>query len=311
MRLLFFGTSSFAAKILEFLLEKKENIVAIITRPDRPKGRSLQLAYSPVKEYVLKQHPSIPLFQPEKASTELFVEKLKHFQPELSIVVAYGEIMRENLLHCPSLGSINIHASLLPKYRGAAPIQRALMEGERETGITIIEMTAEMDAGAILEKAELPIPLEMTFGELNENLCKLACHTLFNVLQDFKDGKIRALPQDHLQKTFAPKIRAEDEKIDWNQPATRIHNQVRALSPLPGAWAYLTMGKEVRRIKIKRTYPISGVFGMPGAICRQKERLIVACGEGGLQLHEVQPEGKKAMSAEEWMRGLRGELFFN
>lgn len=309
MRIVFFGTSSFAAHVLKHLFSKKEEIVAVVTRPDRPKGRSLQMSVSPVKEVILPN--SLPLFQPEKASTEEFVRTLNSFLPDLFVVVAYGEIMKENLLKCPRLGAINIHASLLPKYRGAAPIQRALMNGEKETGITIIEMVQKMDAGNILFMNKMAIPEDMNYGQLSESLAELACQAIDAVIQEFKTTPPHSIPQDETGVTFASKITPEDEIIHWEKSATEIHNQIRALSPYPGAWSYLTFGTQKKRLKILSSLVHSMSSHSPGTIYQiVPGKWGVACGVETLILKEIQLEGKKKMTAEEFFRGLQSKKLF-
>ncbi len=300
MKIIFFGTSAFAARVLDFLLEKSQEICAVVTRPDRPRGRSLQLSYSPVKQHAL----GLPVHQPEKVSTPEFAEILKSYQADLFIVVAFGEIIKKNILDIPRLGCVNIHASLLPKYRGAAPIQRCLMDGERETGITIIDMVLQMDAGAMLRVAKTPISEEMTFGELEEKLCELACETILQTIQDFQWGCVTRTPQDPSQATLAPKITPEDEEIRWDRSARELHNQIRALAPFPGAWVSLTIGTDKKRLKIKRSAVVQGLSGAPGEILKfGKEGWIVACGQEALALLEVQLEGKRLMKSEEFVKG--------
>ncbi|MFI5334349.1 MAG: methionyl-tRNA formyltransferase [Chlamydiales bacterium] len=309
MRIVFFGTSSFAAAVLKFLLEQKIPLVAIVTRPDRPFGRAQRLAPPPVKVVAAQLCPEIPLFQPEKSSTPEFVETVKAFAPDLFVVVAYGEILKKNLLQIPTRGAINIHASLLPKYRGAAPMQRALMDGCKESGVTIQEMVLEMDAGAVLETVKLQVPDEMTCGELSHELCKLACPALVNVIHAIETGEVQKIPQDLSLVTFASKITPQEERIHWSEPAEKIHNQIRALSPIPGAWCEIEMGGEKKRLKIKRSRVILGVSGAPGTVLSSgKEELIIVCGRDGLSLLEVQLEGKKSMPARDFLRGMHAPL---
>lgn len=295
--------------MLTRLIESGEEVIAVVTRPDRSKGRNLQPTAPPVKEIALKHN--LPVHQPEKASTPEFAEVLKTLQPDLFVVVAYGEIIKKNLLEMPKFGCINIHASLLPKYRGAAPMQRALMQGEKETGITIIEMSPQMDAGDILAIESIPVPEEMTFGELEKELCDLSVKLLFQVIAQIKNREEKKTSQDHSLATLAPKLTPEEEKIDWTKPAKTIHDQIRALSPFPGAWCTLQIGSEAKRLKIKRS-KIIDQSGPPGAILSfGKEGWIVACGQGALRLIEVQLEGKKAMPAEECIRGIHQPVAFS
>ena len=315
MRIVFFGTSAFAAQILSFLFQHSLNIVSVVTQPDRPKGRHLHSSYSPVKECVLALHPSLPLLQPEKISTGENQAILQSLNPDIFLVVAYGEILKKTLLDTPRIGSFNIHASLLPKYRGAAPIQRCLMDGESKTGITIIEMTPQMDAGDILATAEVVIPKEMNFGELEKALCDAACSlSLKFIRQLIKAENIPRTPQDSSRATFAPKLQSDDMRLRWDAPASSLHNFVRAFSPHPGAWCPIYFGKEQKRIKIKRAVEVQiAHHSSPGTILvsNQKNELLIACQQGALGLLEVQLEGKKAMSVEDFLKGLQHPFSFN
>lgn len=304
IKIVFFGTSDFAANILLYLIEKGVTVCAVVTRPDKPRGRSSNLLPPPVKEELLKIHSSLPIYQPRKASTEEFSNILKKYEADLFVVVAYGEIIKENILNLPRLGCINVHASLLPAYRGAAPMQRALMDGVDKTGITIIEMVLEMDAGDMIETAELEVTQEMTLGELSEKLCRLACPLLFDVIENFKKEKILKTPQDRSKITFAPKILASEEEIFWNAPARKIHNQIRAFSPRPGAWCHVQVGNEIKRLKIKKSIFNLTLSGKPGeTLILNKDEWVIACGEGAIKLLEVQLEGKKNMSIKDFLRG--------
>ncbi len=307
MKIVFFGTSAFAAEVLKHLQQQKDiEIIAVVTRPDRPRGRSLSLSPPPVKEV-----STVPVYQPEKASTEEFANILKEFHADLFVVVAYGEIIKTNILQIPRLGCVNIHASLLPKYRGAAPIHRAIINGEKETGITIIEMVLQMDAGDMIEVIKTPMPEDMTFGELEKKLCELACIAITNTIHHFQKGTIIKTPQDGHLVTFAAKLTPEEEIIDWNKPARAIHNLIRAFSPRPGAWCKVKIGEEEKRLKIKRSLVIQEKSGAPKTfISYGKEGWVVACGEGALQLLEVQLEGKNTMSAQDFIKGIHQKISF-
>lgn len=304
MKIVFFGTSSFAAEILFCLAQSQMAVIAVVTRPDRLTGRSLKLSFPPVKQAALELN--IPVFQPEKASSLEFVEHLKVLQADLFVVVAYGEIVRKEVLDTPSLGCINIHASLLPKYRGAAPMQRCLINGEKETGISIIEMTPKMDAGDVLAIEKISIPFEMTHGELEKELCALAQRMILQVIKHFEDGSVRKSPQNHSQMTIAPKISAQEEKIDWSLDSIVLHNLIRALSPSPGAWCLIEIKNQRKRLKIIRAFPEkSQLSGKPGSLVRLDKGWGVICGQGVLRLIEVQLEGKRAMSAVNCFNGLQ------
>jgi len=306
MKIIFFGTSAFAATILSDLFKHHVSVVAVVTRPDRQKGRSLHFSPPPVKQVAGQISPEVPIFQPEKASTEEFAKQLAAFQADLFVVVAFGEIIKKNLLSLPRLGCINIHASLLPKYRGAAPIQRALMDGVSETGITIIDMVLQMDAGDIIAMEKIPVPIDMTFGELEEKLCHLACRMLTEVIQKFKQGDITKIAQNHCEATFAPKISPEEERIDWRKSANDIHNLIRALSPRPSAWCSVLINGEEKRLKVKRSEVVKDLSGSPGTtLSAGKGGWVIACGVEALRLLEVQLEGKKTMNVDEFLRGIK------
>ncbi len=311
MKVIFFGTSSFAAGTLEFLVQHKIDIQAIVTRLDKPKGRNLEVSHTPVKKIALEICPQIPLLQPPKASTPEFAQLLQSFSADLFVVVAYGEIVKQNILDIPKNGCINIHASLLPKYRGAAPVQRCLMDGAAETGVSIIKMTPEMDAGDILAIQSIPISPDMTLGELEPQLCSLGCELVLKVICEIKAGNSHKQPQDHAAATIAPKMKAEEEVINWSKSAQDLHNQVRALSPFPGAWCKVLLGSQEKRLKIKRSIVEPGFQGKPGTVLRfSREGCIVASGSGALRLLEVQLEGKKAMSIENFIKGVHQSLRF-
>jgi methionyl-tRNA formyltransferase len=248
------------------------------------------------------------LLQPEKASDPRFLHQLEDIHGDLFVVVAYGQILSQKLLSIPRLGCINVHASLLPKYRGAAPIQRCLLNGEKETGISIQKMVYQLDAGDVIDEAKMPIPPEMTFGELEQALCDLSKPLLLSVLQKYQSGVPPAQAQEASLVTLAPKIKTEETEIHWDQDADRLHNQVRGLSPRPGAWCWIEnrgncLNKERKRLKILRTR-VATPSGPPGSLISfQKESCLVATKTGSLQLLVVQPEGKKAMSIGDWIRG--------
>ena len=300
MNIVFFGTSEFSVTILEHLLASPYSVIGIVTKPDQPQGRSLKYLPSPVKEWALNHAPSIPLYEPEKASSDAFVALMQSLSPDLFVVAAYGEIMKTPLLNVPRLGPINVHASLLPKWRGAAPIQRSLMAGEAETGVTIMKMVLKMDAGDILDTAAVNVPLEMNHKELEDRLAKAAQTPLLRVLSKLDAGPLEGLPQDLTQVTFAAKITSADTPIDWKKSALEIHNQIRALAPAPGAWCQIKLGDEIKKMKIKKSLPIS----RPANLLTQKE-WIVECGKDYLSLLEVQLEGKKTLPIGDFLRGLQ------
>lgn len=303
MKIIFFGTSSFAAQVLFCLVQNQTHVIAVVTRPDRPTGRSLKPSFPPVKQAAIKLN--LPVFQPEKASSLEFALQLKSLQADLFIVVAYGEIVKKEVLDLPFLGCINIHASLLPKYRGAAPMQRCLMNAEKETGITIIEMTPKMDAGDIIAIKKIPIPFEMTHGELEKELCILAQEMILQVIEQFKNKSVKKISQDHDQMSLAPKISAQEEELDWNLDAFLLHNRIRALSPSPGAFCMLEINGQKKRLKIIRAFPEELSFPeKPSSLVKLGKEWGVVCGQGVLRLIEVQLEGKRNMPARDCFNGL-------
>lgn len=303
MKIVFFGTPQFAAEVLESLFSHSVQIAAIVTQPDRPKGRSLEIWPSPVKQTALRLSPHTPIFQPVKASEPSFLEAMRALGADLYIVVAFGQILPQSLLDIPPLGCINVHASLLPKYRGAAPIHRVLMNGEEKTGIAIQKMVKQLDAGDVIASSEIEITPEMTFGELEKALCDLSKPLLLSVIALYKKGIPPAVPQDHNAATYAAKVEPEEGKIDWSLPAPVLHNLIRSFSPRPGAWCWFELNGEKKRLKIFRTRVVEK-RGSPGEISLENE---VFCGDGALHLIEVQPEGKKVMNAADWLRGFKGQ----
>lgn len=304
MRIIFFGTPPFAARILEFLIEKGHSVIAVVTRPDKPRGRSQQLLPSAVKALVQEKWPQIPIYQPEKASRDEVACQLKALDPEVFVVVAYGEIIKENLLKAPSKMCLNIHGSLLPKYRGAAPIQRAIMNGEKETGITIIEMVLQMDAGPILEEVKTPIGEEENFGQLQERLCAMSGPALQKVLEKIEFGVIQKKEQDHAKATFAPKITFDDRIINWERSAEEVYNQIRALAPAPGALCNVEIKGQKKWLTITRANKILTSSGKAGqTLSYKKNEWVIGCGKGAISLLQIQLEGKKSLGIEEFMRG--------
>jgi len=307
MNILFFGTPPFAAHILSYLIKQGHAPKAIITRTDKPKGRSGKPQPTAVTQLALEKVPEIPLLQPEKASTPEFITKLKKYKPDLLVVVAYGEIIKQELLDLPKHDAINIHASILPKYRGAAPIQHAIINGDNETGVTIMEMVKELDAGPIIDVAHTPIYDNTTSGDLFAKLADLSGPLLLRVIDNYANDKIKKQDQDQKQVTFAPKITPDFCRINWSLPSNAVHNHIRALSPRPGAWTkYGT-----RRIKIYKSKQAPNLSGKPGQILNAVPgQLHIGCGEGAVQILELQPEGKKIMQAEEFLcRNLKNSCF--
>ena len=302
MRVLFFGTSPFAASLLEWLIASGTEIAAVVTKPDAPQGRRQQLASSPVAISV----PShIPLLKPVRASSPEFIEHLATYNADIFLVVAYGEILSETLLESPRLLSCNIHPSLLPKHRGASPIHAALLAGDRETGVSIIEMSAEMDAGDILIQKRLPLPSDTTFPELETALLSLSCDALGELLEQLEQGRITKQPQSSEGVSYTKKITTASAQIDWAAPVETIHNLVRALTPKPGAWTHF----HGKRLKIIRSRPFSGPAPRrPGEMRLKKGGpCLIGCGNGTLEVIDLQLEGKGVMGAKAFAAGYAGE----
>jgi len=328
IRVVFMGTPAFAADVLEYLLSPNFaphfKIVAIVTQPDRPKGRSGTPTPPDVKLLAQKIAPEIPLYQPEKASTPEFIAELTAHQPDLFAVVAYGEIIKQELLDLPTLGCINLHASLLPGYRGAAPMQRALMDGVTESGVTVIYMVKKMDAGGMIAIEKVAVPPEMNLEGLELALRHVGKELFAKTICEFAKGdRLPAVEQEIAKVTFAAKIGPEDCLIDWNRSATEIHNQIRALSPRPGAYSFIVSGEgdDERSVRIKilaskvddgeqsENIRLRSEMESGTVVSRVKNEMAVVTGSGLLRLLEVQPEGKKAMSAEQFLQGYANKKF--
>lgn len=304
-RIVFMGTPDFAVPCLSRLLQDGYELVGVFTQPDRPRGRGNKLAPPPVKE--LAEQYGIPVFQPEKMRDGNAQALLQRLQPELVVVVAYGRILPPELLAVPRLGCMNVHASLLPFLRGAAPIQHAVIEGFKWTGVTTMLMDEGLDTGDILLQRKCEIGPQETAGELFERLSRLGAELLSETVPLLLSGKAERIPQDHDAATFAPPIQKAQALLDFTRPATVLANLIRGLNPSPMAKARLG-GKLV---KILAARPVAGFSGAPGEVI-DPQRLIVGCGSDALELVQVQPEGKKIMSGEEFSRGRRltgGEVF--
>lgn len=307
MRVVFMGTPEFAAATLRLLVgDDRFKIAAVVTQPDRPQGRGNKLGCSPVKEYALRQN--LPVLQPLKARDPEFIGQLKSYEPEVIVVAAYGQILPQEILSLPRFGCLNVHASLLPKYRGAAPIHYAIMRGEKCSGITIMQMDRGLDTGGIIAQKAVSITEEMTMGELQELLQEAGARLLVSVLAALADGQdIQAQPQDDGNSSYAHLLTKETERIDWRQTAQETHNRVRGLNPSPGAYCELADG---RKLKIWHTRVASsdGKPAAPGTVAAlTKQGFTVACGQGVLEILTVQPAGKKMMSADVFCLGYRLE----
>ncbi len=295
------GTPEIAATALKSLIEAGLAVVGVITQPDKPKGRGYTLTPPPVK--VLAEEHAIPVYQPERVRDEAFEQLLKELAPELIVVVAYGKILPKFVIDYPKYGCINLHVSLLPKYRGAAPMQRAVMSGDKETGVTVMYMDEGMDTGDIITTARFPIGDSDTFETVHDTSARLGAELLPRVIATIADGTVTRTPQNHEEATYAPKIEKEECEIDWSMPARKLDPHLRGLTPIPLPFTYLPNGK---MLKVCAAHPVKGQ-GEAGTILSLSDTgdgaIVVACGEGALAITALRPEGKGNMSAAAFIRG--------
>ena len=297
MRVVFMGTPDIAATCLKKILADGFEVVGVYTQPDRPKGRGMKMVYSPVKEVALAK--GIPVFQPESFRSDEDVEALRALNPDVVAVVAYGRILPQRVLDIPSKGCVNIHASLLPQYRGSAPYQWAVLDGLTETGVTAQHMALKMDAGDIIDVAKTPIGENETAGELLDKLAVLGADLLSRVLTRFEKNDVAGTPQNEAEVSFAPMLDKSMCPIDWNQTARQVHNRVRGLHP----WPVATMELKGQKFKVHATRIVEGK-GKPGEILGlTKTGLVIACGEGAIEVTQLQAEGGKRMAAPDYFRG--------
>ena len=304
MRVVFMGTPDIAATCLKGILAAGVNVVGVYTQPDRPKNRGMKLAFSPVKEVALAN--DLPVFQPENFREDETVAQLAALKPDVVAVVAYGRILPQKVLDIPAKGCINIHASLLPKYRGSAPYQWAVLNGEKETGVTAMYLCREMDAGDIIDISATPILPEETAGELLDRLAELGAALLVKTLGAIENGTAQRTPQDGAKATYAPMLDKTMCPIDWNKTAQQVHDHVRGMHPWPVATARLGQ----TNFKIHATVVVPGKAGAkPGTILGlTKTGLQVACAEGAVEIRSLQAEGGKRMAAPDYFRGHPLEL---
>ncbi len=308
MRIVFMGTPDFAVPSLKLLIEQQYQVVAVVTQPDRPKGRKKTLTPPPVKEAAMAF--GLPVLQPERMRSPEAIEELAAYKPDLIVTAAYGQILPKAVLDLPVHGCINVHGSLLPKYRGGAPIQRAVMNGEAATGVTIMYMAEGLDTGDMISVCELPILEEDTSGTMFEKLSIAGAELLGKTLPALLAGELTATPQNHEEASYAPNLNRQDEQIDWSKPARALYNQVRGLSPMAGAFTYL--GEEVFKIwactvKSDKNNTVGGAIQAGTIIAAGSDGIVVQTGEDKLVLHEIQPAGKCRMAVSEWMKGARLE----
>ena len=300
MNILFMGTPDFAVPSLQALLEAGHAVCGVFTQPDKPKNRGMKLQASPVKEFALSKE--IPVFQPGKLRDGTALAQMQSLDPELIVVAAYGRILPEDILNAPPYGCINVHSSLLPKYRGAAPINWAILNGEKETGVTIMHMAPELDAGDIILQRSTPIGPDETAPELFDRLAQMGGALLVEAVAQLQAGTAPRIPQDGSQATYAPMLSRELSPLDWSKPAQALHNQVRGLLPWPAA-AGVFSGI---RCKVFLTDIIDHTTtAKPGTVVEAgKGGIVMACGGGSLlRILELQPDGKKRMAAADFLRG--------
>lgn len=297
MRILFMGTPEFAQVSLQALLDDGRQVVCVITQPDKPKGRGYEMAMSDVKKLALEKN--IPVHQPVTLKDGAIMPLLEEYRPDIIVVVAYGQILPEYVLNFPKYGCINIHGSLLPKYRGAAPIQRAVIDGEKVSGVTSMYMEKGLDTGDMLIKRELPISCEATAGEYHDALAVLGGEVLLETLDKIKEGTLTPEKQNDSLSTYASQLSKAEGEIDWNNTSEAIYNKVRGLNPWPMAYSFIG-GK---RFTIDFVYKCEQ-SGNPGKVLRADENgLIVGCGEGSVLIKDIKVEGKKKMSVGDYLRG--------
>ena len=300
MRIVFMGTPDFAVPSLKALVAAGHDVCGVFTQPDRPKNRGMKLQYTPVKEYAITAE--IPVFQPEKMRDGTALSILKELSPELIVVAAYGKILPVDILNLPPKGCINVHSSLLPKYRGSAPINWAILNGDDETGVSIQYMAEGVDTGDVIASANTQIPIDENAQQLYNRLADMGAELVVRVVSDIEQGTVSATPQDHTRASHAPMLSKELSPIDWTRSARQVHNQVRGLYPWPSAVTEI----DGIRCKILRTAISGDTTNLePGAFVQaDKKGLRVACGGGSIiEILELQPDGKKSMAATAFLMG--------
>ena len=302
MRVAFFGTPQFAVPTLQTLLDSRHTVCGVVTQPDRPRGRGQQVSDSPVKALAVQR--GLPLLQPTRLKDPAFAESLRAWRPDIGVVAAYGKLIPDEILAVPPRGMINVHASLLPKYRGAAPIQRAIIDGEAVTGVTIMRIETLLDAGAMLARVTRPIGPDDTSDVVERDLAVLGADLLLEVLEQVAAGTVQEERQDFMLATFAPRLTKEEGTLDWTLPALYVHNRVRGLHPWPHASTHLD---GARVILLKTRVEPGTTAAAPGTIVEiTSDAIHVATGhEGRIAIEQLQPEGRRPMSAREFAAGRR------
>jgi methionyl-tRNA formyltransferase len=297
VRVVFWGTPDFAAPALRALIGEGFDVVGVVTQPDKPQGRSRAIIASPVKQIAIDEE--IPVHQPKNARDVELLKTLEALKPDISIVVAYGHILPQKIIDVPRLGTLNVHASLLPLLRGAAPIQAAIRDGLTETGVTVMRVVPALDAGPMLMKAATPVFEDETYGELQMRLAELGALALVEALTLISLGKTVETAQDDSLATYAPKVDREAARINWRDTALQVSRHIRAYDPRPGAFTATPKGD----VKLYGPKVMDGIKGTPGEVLKVTGELVVACGIDAVRISDVQPQGKKRMTAHEWARG--------
>ena len=303
IKIIFFGTPEFAAGILKSLIDGDYSIAAVFTQPDKKVGRRREIVFSPVKKMAVEKE--IKVFQPESLRDENIIENIRKIKPDLIIVAAYGKILQKVMLEIPKFGAINIHASLLPKYRGASPVQCAILSGEKKTGITLMQMNEKMDEGDILQQEKIEIGENETADALLARLGKLGEKMIVKLIPDRINGKVESVEQDHDKATYCKPIGREDGKIDWDNTAGEIFRQWRAYHPWPGIFSILNAKNQPKRLKLSEIEIVPGneTGAEPGKIIKYNQEAAVQAKKGLIVLKKIQLEGKKEMDIEEFLRG--------
>lgn len=299
MKVLFMGTPEYAVASIEAVYEKHE-IVGVLTRADKPNRRGNKIEFSPIKKFAVEK--GIPVFQPEDMKDPALLKELENLHPDISVVVAYGMMIPDSIINLAQKSTINVHGSLLPKYRGAAPMQYSVLKGDSEAGVTIMYVTSKLDSGDIILSKSIPVGVNETFGELHDRLAVLGAEALIEAMDSIEKGTSSKTPQDESKVSFAPSISKEECVIDWALPAIEVHNKIRGLSPIPGANTKMPGGK---LLKIYRSEVIEGYSGKAGEVMDniKKRGFVVSCGSGAVCITSAKPEGKKEMPGFEIING--------
>ncbi|HEY1771436.1 MAG TPA: methionyl-tRNA formyltransferase [Chthoniobacterales bacterium] len=308
MRIVFIGTGAIGLPTLRALIDSQHEIIGVVTQPDKPAGREQKLQPSPIKTELVRQN--LPILQPRRIREENAVAEIRALAPEIIVVMAYGQILPASVLQIPTIACLNLHASLLPRHRGAAPIQAAIAAGDHETGITVMHMDEGLDAGEILLQSRLAIAPNETGGSLHDRLAQLAPLAFRDALDQLARGSAPKIPQDETLATYAPKLDRENGRIDWNESAETIERKIRAYDPWPGVFTTLRdVNEKSRQLKIFRATALSSSPNEPGSVSRPNEStIVVATGDGSLRLDEIQLEGRRRMSAAEFFRGFSSPI---